>query len=145
MQQQSRPETLETARQIYLEAGIEAEVAPFFRDMAERLSKAHLVVGRSGASTCAELAVAALPSVLIPLKIAMDDHQRLNAKALVDAGAAAVILEDALTVDGLTAALDGVLSDPARLAAMSAAARSVAIPDAAERLADLVEATAGAA
>jgi UDP-N-acetylglucosamine--N-acetylmuramyl-(pentapeptide) pyrophosphoryl-undecaprenol N-acetylglucosamine transferase len=48
-------------------------------------------------------------------------------------------------VDGLTAALNGVLSDPARLAAMSAAARSVAIPDAAERLADLVEATAGAA
>jgi UDP-N-acetylglucosamine--N-acetylmuramyl-(pentapeptide) pyrophosphoryl-undecaprenol N-acetylglucosamine transferase len=111
--------------------------------MAERLSKAHLVVGRSGASTCAELAIAALPSVLIPLKIATDDHQRLNAKALVDAGAAAVILEDTLTVDGLTAALDGVLSDPARLAAMSAAARSVAIPDAAERLADLVEATAG--
>lgn len=49
VQQQSRPETLEAARQIYLEAGIEAEVAPFFRDMADRLSKAHLVVGRSGA------------------------------------------------------------------------------------------------
>jgi len=142
VQQQSRPETLETARQIYLEAGIEAEVAPFFRDMAERLSKAHLVVGRSGASTCAELAVAALPSVLIPLKIAMDDHQRLNAKALVDAGAAEMVLEDDLTVQGLTATLEGLLSDPARLAAMSAAARSVAIPDAAQRLADLVEKTA---
>ncbi len=142
VQQQSRPETLETARQIYLEAGIEAEVAPFFRDMAERLAKAHLIVGRSGASTCAELAIAGLPSVLIPLKIAMDDHQRLNAKALVDAGAAAMVLEDDLTVQGLTATLDALLSDPARLASMSAAARSVAIPDAAERLADLVEATA---
>jgi len=142
VQQQSRPETLEAARQIYLEAGIEAEVAPFFRDMAERLSKAHLVVGRSGASTCAELAVAALPSVLIPLKIAMDDHQRLNAKALVDAGAAEMVLEDDLTVQSLTTTLDALLSDPARLTAMSAAARTVAIPDAAERLADLVEATA---
>jgi UDP-N-acetylglucosamine--N-acetylmuramyl-(pentapeptide) pyrophosphoryl-undecaprenol N-acetylglucosamine transferase len=142
VQQQSRPETLEAARQIYLEAGIEAEVAPFFRDMADRLSKAHLVVGRSGASTCAELAVAALPSVLIPLKIATDDHQRLNAKALTDAGAAEVILEDDLTVDRLASTLTGVLSDPARLSAMSAAARSVAIPDAAQRLADLVEATA---
>lgn len=142
IQQQSRPETLEAARQIYLEAGIEAEVAPFFRDMAQRLASAHLVIGRAGASTCSELAVAALPSVLIPLKIAMDDHQTLNAKALADAGAAEVIREDDLTVDALTAVLMGVLGDPARLAAMSAAARSVAIPDAAARLADLVEANA---
>ncbi|HEY1073377.1 undecaprenyldiphospho-muramoylpentapeptide beta-N-acetylglucosaminyltransferase [Brevundimonas sp.] len=140
VQQQSRPETLESARQIYLEAGINAEVAPFFRDMADRLSKAHLVIGRAGASTCSELAVAALPSVLIPLKIAMDDHQTLNARALSEAGAARVIAEDDLTVDSLTAALTEVLSDPAALTAMSAAARSVAIPDAAQRLADLVEA-----
>jgi UDP-N-acetylglucosamine--N-acetylmuramyl-(pentapeptide) pyrophosphoryl-undecaprenol N-acetylglucosamine transferase len=144
VQQQSRPETLEAARQIYLEAGIEAEVAPFFRDMADRLGKAHLVVGRSGASTCAELAVAGLPSVLIPLKIATDDHQRLNAKALTDAGAAEVMLEDELTVERLAGALGRILSDPARLGAMSAAARSVAIPDAARRLADLVETTASA-
>ncbi|CAN5445384.1 undecaprenyldiphospho-muramoylpentapeptide beta-N-acetylglucosaminyltransferase [soil metagenome] len=142
VQQQSRPETLETARQIYLEAGIQAEVAPFFRDMAARLSQAHLVVGRAGASTCAELAVAALPSVLIPLKIATDDHQTLNAKALTDVGAAVVIREDDVTVDALTAAILPLVSDPARLAIMSAAARSVAIPDAAKRLADLVEATA---
>ena len=142
VQQQSRPETLEAARQIYLDAGIEAEVAPFFRDMADRLSKAHLVIGRAGASTCSELAVAALPSVLIPLKIAMDDHQTLNARALSEAGAATVIAEDDLTVESLTAALTAILSDPAGLAAMSAAARSVAIPDAAQRLADLVEAAA---
>ncbi|WP_333610983.1 undecaprenyldiphospho-muramoylpentapeptide beta-N-acetylglucosaminyltransferase [Brevundimonas bullata] len=140
VQQQSRPETLESARQIYLEAGIAAEVAPFFRDMADRLSRAHLVVGRAGASTCSELAVAALPSVLIPLKIAMDDHQTLNARALSDAGAARVIAEDDVTVDSLTAALSDILSDPTKLTAMSAAARSVAIPDAAARLADLVEA-----
>jgi len=140
VQQQSRPETLETSRQIYLEAGIEAEVAPFFRDMAARLSSAHLIVGRSGASTCAELAVAALPSILIPLKIATDDHQRLNAKGLVEAGAAVMILEDDVTVDSLRAALAEVLGDADRLSAMSTAARSVAIPDAAERLADLVEA-----
>ena len=140
VQQQSRPETLESARQIYLDAGITAEVAPFFRDMADRLSKAHLVIGRAGASTCSELAVAALPSVLIPLKIAMDDHQTLNARALSEAGAARVIAEDDVTVDSLTAVLAEVLSDPAALTAMSAAARSVAIPDAAARLADLVEA-----
>ncbi len=142
VQQQSRPETLEAARQIYLEAGVEAEVAPFFRDMATRLSSAHLVIGRAGASTCAELAVAALPSILIPLKIATDDHQRLNARALADAGAAEVILEDDVSIERLTAVLEPLLADGARLAVMSTAARSVAIPDAAQRLADLVEATA---
>jgi UDP-N-acetylglucosamine--N-acetylmuramyl-(pentapeptide) pyrophosphoryl-undecaprenol N-acetylglucosamine transferase len=142
VQQQSRPETLEAAQKIYLEAGIAAEVAPFFRDMATRLSQAHLVIGRAGASTCAELAVAAMPSILIPLKIATDDHQRLNARLLTDVAAAEVILEDDVTVDALAAAVAAVLADPVRLPAMSAAARSVAIPDAARRLADLVEATA---
>ena len=131
---------MEAAQQIYLEAGITAEVAPFFRDMAARLSQAHLVVGRAGASTCAELAVAALPSVLIPLKIATDDHQTLNARALTDVGAAVVLREDEVTVESLTAAIQPLLADPARLAAMSAAAKSVAIPDAAKRLAELVEA-----
>ena len=142
VQQQSRPETLEAARQIYLDAAIDAEVAPFFRDMAQRLSAAHLVIGRAGASTCSELAVAGLPSVLIPLKIAMDDHQRFNAGSLVEAGGAVMILEDDASVEALTAALAAVLSEPARLATMSAGARSVALPDAAARLADLVEATA---
>lgn len=139
--QQSRPETMETARQVYLEAGIMAEVAPFFRDMADRLGSAHLVIGRAGASTCAELAVAGMPSVLIPLKIATDDHQRLNAKLLAEVGAAEVVLEDDVTVDRLRNVVAGVLNDD-RLSAMSRAARSVAIPDAAQRLADLVEKTA---
>lgn len=142
VQQQSRAETLEAARQIYLEAGIDAEVAPFFRDMARRLSEAHLVVGRAGASTCSELAVAGLPSLLIPLAIAMDDHQRFNAASLADVDGAEVMLEDTVTVETLTAALHGLLSDPARLAAMSAGARSAALPDATRRLADMVEAAA---
>ncbi len=142
VQQQSRPETLETARQVYLEAGIEAEVAPFFRDMARRLSEAHLVVGRAGASTCSELAVAGTPSLLIPLKIAMDDHQTFNAAGLAAAGGAEVMAEDAVTVPALTEALQAILSDPARLTAMSAGARSAALPDATAELADMVEAVA---
>lgn len=142
VQQQSRPETLEAARQIYLEASIDAEVAPFFRDMAQRLSQAHLVIGRAGASTCSELAVTGVPSLLIPLGIAMDDHQRFNAASLADAGGAEVMMEGAVTVEALTAALNGLLSDPARLAAMSAGARSAALPDATQRLADMVEAAA---
>ena len=142
VQQQARPENLAAAGLIYEEAGIAVELAPFFGDMAARLSSAHLVIGRAGASTCAELAVAALPSVLIPLRIATDDHQRLNARLLGDVQAAEVIVEDDLSVERLCATIAAVLTEPDRLAAMSAAARSVAIPDAAQRLADLVEAAA---
>lgn len=137
--QQARAESLEASQQIYLEAGIRAEIAPFFRDIASRLAGAHLLIGRAGASTCSELSVAGLPSLLIPLKIAMDDHQRFNAQSLAEAGGAVVMLEDAVTVEAMTAALEPILSDPARLAAMSAGARSAALPDATARLAHMVE------
>jgi UDP-N-acetylglucosamine--N-acetylmuramyl-(pentapeptide) pyrophosphoryl-undecaprenol N-acetylglucosamine transferase len=141
--QQSRPENLDAARAVYAEAMVEAQVAPFFRDMAGRLGAAHLIIGRAGASTCCEIAVAGVPSVLIPLKIATDDHQTLNARQLVDAGGAVAIQEDDLTVDGLANTLQAMLSDPKRLAEMARAAHSVGQPDAAAKLADLVEAVAG--
>ncbi len=142
VRQQARAESLEAARQIYLEAGIDAEVAPFFRDMAARLSQTHLLIGRAGASTCSELAVAGVPSLLVPLKIATDDHQRFNALSLVEAGGAEILLEDDVAVDRMAAMLERLLSDPGRLAEMSAGARSAALPDATARLADMVEAAA---
>jgi UDP-N-acetylglucosamine--N-acetylmuramyl-(pentapeptide) pyrophosphoryl-undecaprenol N-acetylglucosamine transferase len=137
--QQSRPENLDAARAIYAAAKVEAQVAPFFREMATRLGAAHLMIGRAGASTCCEIAVAGVPSVLIPLKIAMDDHQRFNARQLVEAGGAVAIDEDALTADGLANTLQALLSDSRKLVEMARAARSVGHPDAASRLADLVE------
>jgi len=142
VQQQTRADSMEFASRVYADAVIKAEVAPFFRDMAGRLGAAHLVIGRAGASTCCELAVAGRPSILVPLKIAADDHQRFNAKLLADVGAAAVALEDELTTDSLAGALNSLLRDPDRLGRMAASARSVAQPQAAERLADLVEQTA---
>jgi UDP-N-acetylglucosamine--N-acetylmuramyl-(pentapeptide) pyrophosphoryl-undecaprenol N-acetylglucosamine transferase len=142
VQQQTRADSLEFARRVYADALIKAEVAPFFRDMAGRLGAAHLVIGRAGASTCCELAVAGRPSILVPLKIAADDHQRFNARLLADVGAAAVALEDELTTESLAGALNALLKDPERLSRMAASARSVAQPHAAERLADLVEQTA---
>lgn len=141
--QQARAESLEAARQIYLEAGIDAEAAPFFRDMAGRLSQAHLLIGRAGASTCSELAVAGVPSLLVPLAIATDDHQRFNALSLAQAGGAEMMLEDQVTVDAMCGRLITLLSDPQRLSQMSAGARSAALPDATARLADQVEAAAG--
>lgn len=143
IEQQTRQESLDIARRIYADAAVDAQVAPFFRDMASRLGQAHLVIGRAGASTVCELAVAGLPSILAPLKIAADDHQSFNAKLLADAGAAQVINEDDLTVDSLAELLQATLSDPAKLVQMAAAAHAAAAPDAASRLADLVEQTAG--
>jgi len=140
--QQTRPEAMEDARRVYANALVEAELSPFFRNIAQRLSTTHLVIGRAGASTVCELAVAGLPSVLVPLAIAMDDHQRFNAKLLVDAGAAESIPEKDFTPDRLAEVLSRLLTDPHELARRAAAARSVARPDAAERLADLVESVA---
>lgn len=144
VEQQTRMENLDLARTAYTEAGVEAEVAPFFRNMASRLEKAHLVIGRAGASTVCELAVSGKPSILIPLKIAADDHQTYNAKLLTDAGAAEVIREDKFTPEALGELIRTMLSDPDGLRRRSDAAKSVAAPDAAERLADLVERTARA-
>ena len=107
--------------------------------MAGGLARAHLVIGRSGASTVSELAVAGRPSILIPLGIALDDDQGQNAKVLASVGAAEVARERDLTRETMTAALEALLGNPARLARMASAARGVARPDAAERLADLVE------
>jgi UDP-N-acetylglucosamine--N-acetylmuramyl-(pentapeptide) pyrophosphoryl-undecaprenol N-acetylglucosamine transferase len=141
--QQARAESQAFAIDAYALANVRAEVAPFFRDMARHLSRAHLVIGRSGAGTVCEFAVAGRPAVLIPLQIALDDDQGQNARLLAEAGGAVVIREANLTAEGLAETLLGLLTDTAKLTAMAHAARSVARPDAAERLADLVEATAG--
>jgi UDP-N-acetylglucosamine--N-acetylmuramyl-(pentapeptide) pyrophosphoryl-undecaprenol N-acetylglucosamine transferase len=143
VQQQTRPESMEAARRTYRNAVVDAEIAPFFRDLAGRLGAAHLVIGRSGAGSVCEFAVAGKPSILVPLAIALDDDQGQNAKLLSDVGGAEVARESQLTVASLSGALEKLLTHPDRLARMAAAARSVAIPDAAERLADVVEETAG--
>ncbi len=142
VQQQTRLESMDNARRIYADANVKAEIAPFFRDMATRLRQAHLVVGRSGAGSVCEFAIAGKPAILVPLAIALDDDQGRNAKVMADAGGAQVAREDQLTVATMSNALTKLLSNPERLARMSAGARSIARPDAAERLADLVEATA---
>ena len=99
--QQCRPEDMERVRTAYAEAGIEADLAPFFPDVAERLRTAHLVIARAGASTVAELAVAGRPAILVPLPGAIDDHQAGNARALADAGGAWVMKQGAVTEKNL--------------------------------------------
>ncbi|MGI9168696.1 MAG: undecaprenyldiphospho-muramoylpentapeptide beta-N-acetylglucosaminyltransferase, partial [Caulobacteraceae bacterium] len=122
VQQQTRPECMDEARRVYADAMVRAEIAPFFRDMAGRLAGAHLVIGRAGASTVSEIAIAGRPSILVPLKAALDDDQGHNARVLADSGAAEVAREDDLTRPALTSALDTLLTNPRRLARMAAAA-----------------------
>ena len=78
-------------RQRYARAGIVVELAPFFADLPQRIAAAHLVIGRAGASTVAELATIGRPSILVPYPYAADDHQTANARAFEAAGACIVI------------------------------------------------------
>lgn len=119
------------------------QVLPFLDDMPARFARADLVLARSGASTVAELAAAGKPALLVPFAAAADNHQKSNAEAMVNAGAAALLEEWDLAVPGkLQAALIALLESPQRLAAMSVAARAQAHPGAAERIADRLAALA---
>ena len=135
---QVREEQCDLARDTYTEAGVQCEVWPFFKDMADRLAKSHLVIGRAGASTVSETAVVGRPAILIPLPGATNDHQTFNAEALASVGAADVIKETEFTVDALAQLLENLLTAPDELQKRAKAARSVGKPDAAEALADLV-------
>ncbi len=136
--QQCRHEDLDRVRKLYQKAGIVAELAPFFADLPQRLAAAHLVIGRAGASTVAELATIGRPSILVPYPYAADDHQMANARAFEKAGACIVIAHAAFTAEALAGNLMALFEAPQRLADMAAAAHAAGRPDAAARLADLV-------
>ena len=136
--QQCRTEDLDRVRKAYQKAGIVAELAPFFADLAQRLAAAHLVIGRAGASTVAELATIGRPSILVPYPYAADDHQMANARAFEKTGACIVIPHASFTAEALAGNLMTLVETPQRLADMAAAAHAAGRPDAAARLADLV-------
>jgi UDP-N-acetylglucosamine--N-acetylmuramyl-(pentapeptide) pyrophosphoryl-undecaprenol N-acetylglucosamine transferase len=114
------------------------EIAEFFPDLPARMAAAHLIISRAGASTVSELAVIGRASVLVPFPHALDQDQAANAEALAKAGAAIVVPQKEFTPERLAEILRAALAAPARLEAAAAAAKSVGVPDAAERLADLV-------
>src|SRR5262249_7801485 len=114
------------------------EIAAFLDDMEARFGQADLVLSRSGATTCAELAAAGKAALLVPFARAADDHQRKNAAALQAAGAARMIGERGLSGARLAEEIWALAGDPGRIAAMERAARALGRPDAAARVADLV-------
>lgn len=142
--QQCRAQEQDCAAKIFADAGITAELAVFFSDVAALLAQADLVIARAGASTVAEIAVAGRPAIFIPLPGAIDDHQRANADALAEIGAAWRMDQAGLTPAALAAKIESVLMNSTILVATAQAAAQAGRPDAAARVADMVMRRVGA-
>jgi UDP-N-acetylglucosamine--N-acetylmuramyl-(pentapeptide) pyrophosphoryl-undecaprenol N-acetylglucosamine transferase len=141
--QQCREDDIEQVRARYAELGIPADLATYLPDLPERLAWCHLVIGRAGASTIAELTAAGRPAILIPLPSATDDHQTANAREMARSGGARVISQKGFTPVELAKQMQKLGLEPQALA--NAAARSAAVghPLATRALADLVERIGG--
>jgi UDP-N-acetylglucosamine--N-acetylmuramyl-(pentapeptide) pyrophosphoryl-undecaprenol N-acetylglucosamine transferase len=137
--QQSRPEDIELVKVAY--QNLDAELQPFFMDMPKRIAESHLVICRSGASTIAELGVIGRPAIMVPLPHALDNDQLRNAESFARVGAGWVKPQKELNAADFAAFLTQLLSDKAGLKRAAENALTHGKPDAAERLADLVEKT----
>ena len=140
---QARSEDQDRVRAVYEAAGIAAEVEPFFTDIARRIREAHLVISRAGASSIADITVIGRPSILIPFRAATGDHQTANARGLADADAAILVPETELDPASLSEQIMRVLTTPRAASDMRDNALALGRPDAATRLADLLEELAG--
>jgi UDP-N-acetylglucosamine--N-acetylmuramyl-(pentapeptide) pyrophosphoryl-undecaprenol N-acetylglucosamine transferase len=129
---------LELVRNAYQRAGLQARVEAFIYEIDREMKAADVVICRAGATTLAELAASGTPAVLVPLPTSADDHQRRNAEVFAAAGAAVVIAQQDLK-SVLPDALQAVVADVETRRRMSKAARTLARPDAAARIADRVE------
>jgi len=137
--QQCRPEDLDSVAEAYRKARVNVELASFFADLPERMAMSHLVIGRAGASTVAELGVIGRPAVLVPLPGSLDQDQAANAAVMARAGGAWLAEQATLSPQSLATQLNDILSAPESLARAASAAKSVGHADAVARLADLVE------
>ncbi|MDB5622095.1 MAG: murG [Devosia sp.] len=141
--QQCRAEDLDRVAEVYRQAKVNVELAAFFGDLPERIAASHLVIGRSGASTVAELCVLGRPAILVPLPGSIDADQKNNALT-VEAGGGGWVAEQAtLSPQSLATRLQGLLNDPQGLATAAARAKALGAPRAVEKLADLAEMLAG--
>lgn len=137
--QQCRQNDLESTRAYYQKAGIPCDVETFFHDVHDRLKTATLVIARSGASTVAEVTTAGRPAIFVPYPWHKDQQQKMNADVIADRGGAWVMAQDGFTRDALGTRLLTFLQDPSILQRAAAASKECAMPDAAEKLADVVE------
>ena len=139
--QQCREQDIERVREKYAEHNIPAELATYLPDLPQRLGWAHLVIGRAGASTIAELTVAGRPAILVPLPIATDDHQTENVREMVTAGGARAISQPRFTAKELAKQMQKMALGPDALENAARFAKKCGRPGAVSDLADLVENT----
>jgi len=140
--QQCRAEQLSALQSTYEAMGVTANLASFFDNVPQLMAESHLVIGRAGASTVAELAAAGRPAILVPLPGAMDDHQSANAKQLEAVGGGICLPESMLVGDRLSTEMARLLGDGKTLHQMGLNARKLATPDAAACIADYAMALA---
>ncbi|MBA3500550.1 MAG: undecaprenyldiphospho-muramoylpentapeptide beta-N-acetylglucosaminyltransferase [Deltaproteobacteria bacterium] len=136
---QTGEKDLETTRARYAAAGVPAECSAFIKDMAAVYQRADVIIGRAGATTVAELAIAGKPAIFIPYPFAADNHQVTNAREMAEAGAALMFEQSALTADKLADALRPLLADAALRAKMGAQMKALARPKAAATVVDWCE------
>ena len=137
--QQCRKGEEDAVRQAYDGCGCELDIRHFFENMAELYARLHLIISRSGASSVSEIAVAGVPSILVPLPTAADDHQTGNARELAEAGGAVMIKQSEFTAEKLQKLLEKLSADYSELKKMSDNARKTGIANAAKRFADAIE------
>lgn len=142
VQQCRTEEEVKKTQQAYDELGINATLDTFIKDVAGELSKAHLVISRSGASTVAEVTTAGRPAIFVPYPYHADQQQKVNAQSVANAGGAWVMEEKEFTAEALSTKLQTFLAQPETLFRAAEAARSCAKPDAARKLGNLVTALA---
>jgi UDP-N-acetylglucosamine--N-acetylmuramyl-(pentapeptide) pyrophosphoryl-undecaprenol N-acetylglucosamine transferase len=133
---QTGERSLEETRARYVEAGIEAECLPFIRDMAAAYRRADLVIARAGATTVAELGVVGKPAIFVPFPYAADNHQEINSREVVRAGAARMYRQAELEPTQLADAIAEITGDPSMLSSMADAMKRLGRPDAAAEIAD---------
>ncbi len=130
----------EVVRESYNRAGWQgADVRRYIFDMVSEFAKADLIICRAGATTCAELAAAGKASIMVPLPTAADDHQRKNAEAMQNAGAARMILQRDLSGESLANEISDLAASPDAIAQMESSAKTMARSDAAEETVELIE------
>ncbi len=137
--QQCRPEDIDKVRARYAELDIPADLATFLGDLPERLGWSHLFIGRSGASTIAELTAAGRPAILVPYPSATDDHQTANAREMAANGGARAIPQHRFTAQELAKQMQKMALEPGALENAARRARDAGYPGATAALADLVE------
>lgn len=132
--QQCRPHQIETIRQFYTHHRISTDIESYLHDMPDQLRRAHLFIGRAGASTVTEVAIAGIPTIFIPLAVSLDGDQAANAAHIVAAGGGWILPEKDFSPESLAAMLQDILNQPAQLTAMASTMKTLGRADATDRL-----------